>query len=179
MIHVAASGEMPFVSKVQRPRSTRVKSLNQSPNKSSKLPLKTRASEGFRGQDFKRIRLSSLYTDAQVDVKGGDNRFHDVFLRLRRSFLPFRMEKRYMHHHNNSPGRPASTNQLQRKTSQTACCRKCATLEAISEEDVEDELLSSAVEQIIQPKVSNSCESIDCNQLDIVHFTCSLSCYLK
>ncbi|EUB59199.1 hypothetical protein EGR_05927 [Echinococcus granulosus] len=165
MIHVAACGEMPFVSKVQRPRSARVKSLGQSPNKSSKLPQRTRASEGFRGQGFKRPRLSSVYADACADVKPRENRFHDVFLRLRRSLLLFRTEKPLFYH--NSPGRSASTTQLQRKTSQTvrsgyspqcgysiceACCRKCATLEAILEEDVEDEVLSTDMEQIIQPK---------------------------
>ncbi|KAL5969039.1 hypothetical protein TSMEX_003238 [Taenia solium] len=169
MIHVAASGEMPFVSKVQRPRSARVKSLSQSPNKPSKLPLKTRASEGFRGQEFKRLRLSSSFADACVDAKAKENRFHDVFLRLRRSFLPFRTEKRHVYHHNNSSRRSASANQFQWKTSQTvrngfssqcmysiceACCRKCATLEAILEEDSEDEALCTDVEQIIKPKVS-------------------------
>lgn len=169
MIHVAASGEMPFVSRVQRSRSAKSKSLSQSASKSSKLPLRTRAPEGIRGQEFKRSRLSFPYTDASVDGKTTENRFHDVFLRLRRSFPPFRTEKRHMYHHNNSSGRSASSNQSQWKTSQTvrngfssqcvysvceACCRKCATLEAILEEDVEDEVLSTDVEHIIKPEVS-------------------------
>lgn len=164
MIHVASSGEMPFVSNTRKSRSIRAKLQNQSPVKATKLTLKGRALEKFNAQDIKCYTISrhtSTLADSSVDMKHRSGHLRSALLRIRQKIMHPKSEKLRIHHSHVTPSvRPATANQIQIKTGKVVrtvgfpprayticeeCSRRCAFLDAIMEEDFDEGSLSAEV----------------------------------
>ncbi|KAM7536162.1 hypothetical protein Aperf_G00000100676 [Anoplocephala perfoliata] len=169
MIHVASNGDMPFVSNARKTRSVRAKLQNQSPVRTTKLPLKSRALEKLNAQEMKRYtigRRASTLADGSVDVKHQSGHLRSALLRIRQTIMHPKSEKLHIHHNHASPSaRPATTNQIQIKSAKVArtvglpprvyticeeCSRRCAFLDVIMEEDFDESGLSEEVENKIQ-----------------------------
>ncbi|VDN96846.1 unnamed protein product [Rodentolepis nana] len=167
MIHVASSGEMPFVSNVRKTRSIRTKIQNQSPVKAAKLAIKTRASEKLNAQEFKRIKLVTVLSDGSVDVKHRSEHLRAALGRLRQTILHSVFDRRHTHHKKHSapscsrsaaskPTKAVRTVGLPSRTYTVCeeCSRRCANLDVIMEEDFDEDSLSEEIETKIQLKSS-------------------------
>ncbi|VDL19715.1 unnamed protein product [Hymenolepis diminuta] len=173
MIHVASSGEMPFVSNVRKTRSNRTKLQNQSPVKAAKLTIKSRASEKLNPQEIKRIKLATVFVDGSVGVKHRSGHLRSALGRLRQTILHPMFEKGHIHHnHHTTPShaRPVPNKSAQRKPAKAVrtvgfpprtytvceeCSRKCANLEVIMEEDFDEDSLSEEIETKVQLTASS------------------------
>nr|CDS28038.1 expressed conserved protein [Hymenolepis microstoma] len=167
MIHVASSGEMPFVSNVRKTRSIRTKIQNQSPVKAAKLTIKSRSSEKLNAQEFKRIKLVTVLSDGSVDVKHRSEHLRTALGRLRQSILHSVFDREHTHHKKHStpncsrsaaskPTKAVRTVAFPSRTYSVCeeCSRRCANLDVIMEEDFDEDNLSEEVETKIQLKSS-------------------------
>lgn len=165
MIHVASSGEMPFVSDVRKTRSIRVKTQNESPSR--KLALRPHSSEKFNAQEIKRIKFANSLSDSSDD-KHRSGHLRAALVRLRQTVFRPKSEKYHLRHNNQTASprtRLAPTKPVQRKSSVPVrkislpprlytvceeCLRRCAHLDVIMEEDFDEDNFSDEIESKIQ-----------------------------